>query len=73
MQTENEPTPVAVEAAASPRPVFMRPRRVQCQPSVNPTSAGVDPSPAGERSRSLALSRAVDRVLRYAKQLAATR
>jgi hypothetical protein len=72
MQNENESTPVAVEAAAPKRPVFIRPRRVQCQASVE-LSVGANSSPARERSRSLPLSHAVERVLRYAKQLAAKR
>ena len=73
MQNEKRPTPRDGEVPTSPPRAFIRRRRVQCQGPLNAPSVGVDSSPAGERSRALALGRAVDQVLRYVKRLAVTR
>jgi hypothetical protein len=61
------------EVPTSPPRVFIRRRRVECQGPFSAPGVSVDSSAAGERSRAVALSRAVDQVLRYAKRLAVTR
>ena len=73
MQNEKSSTHAAGEAPTSPPRVFMRRRRAECQRPFKAPSVGVDSSPAGERSRSLVLGRAVEQVLRYAKRLVVTR
>jgi hypothetical protein len=73
MRNEKSSAPGDGEVPTSPPRVFIRRRRVQCQGPLNAPSVGVDSSPTGERSRAVALGRAVDQILRYAKRLAVTR
>jgi len=73
MQNEKRPAPADGEVSTFPPRVFMRRRRAECQRPFKAPSVGVDSSPAGERSRSLVLGRAVEQVLRYAKRLVVTR
>jgi len=73
MQNEKRPAPADGEVSTSPPRVFIRRRRAECQRPFKAPSVGVDSSPAGERSRSLVLGRAVEQVLRYAKRLVVTR
>jgi len=73
MQNEKRPAPADGEVPTPPPRVFIRPRRVECQGPLKAPSVGVDSSPAGARSRALAIGRAVDQVLRYVKRLAVTR
>jgi hypothetical protein len=73
MQNEKRPAPADGEVSTSPPRVFIRRRRAECQRPFKALSVGVDSSPAGERSRSLVLGRAVEQVLRYAKRLVVTR
>jgi len=73
MQNEKRPAPADGEVSTSPPRVFIRRRRAECQRPFKAPSVGVDSSPAGERSRSLVLGRAVEQVLRYAKRLVVRR
>jgi hypothetical protein len=73
MQNDNDSPPVSREVPTSPPRNSMRPRRVECQRSLSAPGINPDSSPAAERSRSLALGRAVKQAVRYAKRLAVTR
>jgi hypothetical protein len=73
MQNQKSSAPGDGEVPTSPPRVFIRRRRVECQRPLNAPSVGVESSPTGDRSRALALSRAVEQVLRYAKRLAVKR